>query len=172
MGDPRGTAVVADTLGEQRRREIVEEMGVFWEQNGSPRMQGRIVGYLMLSDAPSVSTAELMSALQASAGSISTSTRLLVEQGFIRRVAAPAERSHYFRAEEDVWGAFLAGERGYLHSRKRFAEEVVRELGDADTPSRRRMSNMRDYMAWLADHHRAMLQDWEDFKRDRDAGNA
>ncbi len=53
----------------------------------------------------------------------------------------------------------------------RFADEVVRDFGDEDSPSRRRMTNMRDYMAWLADHHhQAMLRDWEQFKRDRDAG--
>jgi hypothetical protein len=28
---------------------------------------------------------------------------------------------------------------------------------------------MRDYMTWLETYHRKMLEDWEEFKRQRDA---
>lgn len=31
---------------------------------------------------------------------------------------------------------------------------------------------MRDYMTWLVTYHRKMLDDWEQFKRDRDARRA
>jgi hypothetical protein len=31
---------------------------------------------------------------------------------------------------------------------------------------------MRDYMTWLTSYHRKMLDDWEQFKRERDARRA
>ena len=162
----------SERIDDQERAYLVEEMGLIWAELGSPRMEGRIVGYLMFSNAPHVSTAELSEALHASAGSISTTTRRLVEVGFVKRVAIPGERSYYFKAEDDVWGAFLAGERKYLHRRVQFAAAALESLGKEDEIPRRRLANMRDYMTWLETYHRKMLDDWEEFKRQRDEGGA
>ncbi len=160
----------ARQLTEQARLEIVDEMGVMWEELGEPRIDGRVVGYLMLSNSASVSSAELITALQSSAATISTASRRLADVGFIKRVTAAGQRGHHYRVEEDVWGAFLAGERKYLDRRARFAEQVIEVLGPDDRSPRRRLENMRDYMTWLTTYHRKMLADWEQFKLERDSG--
>ncbi len=149
-------------------RPFVSEMGSLWEELGMPHIEGRIVGYLMLTNAPVTSSAELITELQASAATISTSTRRLAEIGFIRKVKQPGTRGNFFRVEDDVWGAFLAGERKYLAHRATFAERIIAQLADDDTSPRRRLENMRDYMSWLSGYHRKMLADWEQFKLERD----
>lgn len=159
-------------LAADERSRLIEEMGLIWEELGSPRMEGRIVGYLMFSNAPQVSSAELASELRASAGSVSMATRRLVEIGFIRRVAIPGDRSRYFCAEEDVWGAFLAGERRHLLRRATYAQAAFEALGPGDEAPRTRLANMHSYMVWLMGYHRKMLQDWEQFKREQDATRA
>ena len=95
-------------------------------------MQGRVLGYLMLSNAPHVSSAELAEALHASTGSISTATKVLVDEGFIKRVGIAGQRSFFFKAEDDVWGAFLATEARYLRRRQLFAERALEALGSED----------------------------------------
>lgn len=157
-------------MAEDVRDQTVEEMGSMWEELGMPRIGGRIVGYLMLSNAASVSSAELAEALRTSPATISVSTRRLAEVGFIRKVTAEGKRGHRFRVDDDMWGAFLAGERKYLDKRTQFAEHVLELLGPDDDVPRQRVKNMRDYMRWLKAYHRKMLADWEQFKRDRDAG--
>ena len=47
-------------MRDETRREIVDDMGTLWEQLGMPRSEGRIVGCLMLSNAPAMSSADLM----------------------------------------------------------------------------------------------------------------
>ena len=131
-------------LTDEERAELVEEFGLIWEELGMMRMVGRVTGYLMLSNAPYVSTAELREALQASAGSISTTTRRLKEFGFIRQVAVAGERSHFFRADDDVWGAFLAAEPPALRRARELAERVLGRLGEGDDSPRTRFENMRD----------------------------
>jgi DNA-binding transcriptional regulator GbsR (MarR family) len=168
----RSKRAVRAHLSEESRREFVDEMGVMWYEMGEPPIEGRIVGYLMLSDAPQVSSAELIEVLQTSAATVSTTTRRLAEVGFIRRVSVPGQRGNHFRVEDDVWGAFLAGERKYLDRRARFAEHLLTQLGSDDATLRRRVENMRDYMTWLTSYHRKMLDDWEQFKRERDARRA
>lgn len=159
--------VPPDVLDEDRRMDLVEELGVIWAVRGSP-MEGRVLGYLMLSNAPKVSSSELSQALRASTGSISTATRVLLADGFIKRVSVAGERTYYFAVEDDIWGAFLAGERPHLARRERFAEKALVLLGAGDEVPRRRLAYMRDYMSWLATYHRKMLADWEQHKRDRD----
>jgi DNA-binding transcriptional regulator GbsR (MarR family) len=156
-------------LPDDERAHFVEEMGLIWEELGSARMDGRIVGYLMFSNEPYVSSSQLSTALNASAGSISTATRRLVDVGFIKRVAVSGERSHYFRAEDDVWGAFLAGERRYLRRRAAFASEALTSLQAGDEAPKRRLANMRDYMTWLEQAHHKLLEDWEEYKRERNS---
>jgi len=58
-------------------KRFVEEVGIFFEQSSLPRMAGRILGWLMISNPPHQTTGELTQALLASKGSISTMTRLL-----------------------------------------------------------------------------------------------
>ena len=51
------------SIDEESRASLVEEMGLVWAELGEPRMQGRVLGYLMLSNAPYVSSAELAEGL-------------------------------------------------------------------------------------------------------------
>jgi hypothetical protein len=151
-------------LSEEARSNLVEEMGLVWTELGSPRMQGRVLGYLMLSNAPYVSSAELAEALHASTGSISTATKILVDEGFIKRVGIAGQRSFFFKAEDDVWGAFLATEARYLRRRQLFAERALQALGTGDDRPRTRFLNMRDYHKWLAEHRHETHEGWARYK--------
>ncbi|MDO7882298.1 GbsR/MarR family transcriptional regulator [Salinibacterium soli] len=164
--DAAATAEVVDEK-EAARRAFAEDFGLFWEAAGSPRMEGRILGYLLIMDAPYISSADLASVLNASAGSVSTTTRRLVEGGWVRRHAIPGDRSHYFRMENDVWGGWLAGERRFLEKQRDLMERGL-ELGFTDGDARQRLINGRDYMTWVISYHRKMLVDWEAAKAERD----
>lgn len=146
------------------RESFVEEVGLVWEAAGSSRMDGRIIAYLLITDVPYVSSAELARALQVSAGSVSLATRRLVEAGFIRRHAVPGERSHYFRVDDDVWGSFLAGERRYLDRQEQLAEQAIALLGPDEEAPRRRLVNMRDYMRWVRNSHHDLLAQWRNYR--------
>ena len=146
------------------RSNLVEEMGLVWTELGEPRMQGRVLGYLMLSNAPYVSSAELAEALHASTGSISAATKVLVDEGFIKRVGIAGQRSFFFKAEDDVWGAFLATEARYLRRRQLFAERALEALGPEDDRPRTRFLNMRDYHEWLAEHRHETHAAWARYK--------
>lgn len=144
-----------------RRQEFIESFGVLRELAGAPRMEGRVLAYLMTSSKPYVSSAELAGALKASAGSISGTTRRLIETGFIARHAIPGDRSHYFTVDDDIWGTFLAGERRYLDRQRAMFSDLLADVPASLTGPRRRLRNARNYMEWLATYHRKMLSDWK-----------
>jgi len=79
------------------KKRFVEDFGAIIERQGMPRMAGRIMGWLLISDKPYQTANDLMEALRASKASISTSTQLLIRLGFIERTSLLGERRDYFR---------------------------------------------------------------------------
>ena len=75
----------------------VEEWGLLFEQSGLPRMAGRVLGWLLVCDPPEQTAAQVVEALSASKGSISTTLRLLERFGLVEPVGRPGERRTYFR---------------------------------------------------------------------------
>ena len=74
-------------MDQVRVERFVEELGVLLElEAGAPRMVGRVLGWLLVCEPPEQSAAELAERLQASRGSISAATRLLLRMGMIERV--------------------------------------------------------------------------------------
>lgn len=83
--------------------DYVEYVGRFWEEFGQPRTAGRILGWLMICEPPEQSSSDLVEALRVSAGSVSTTTRQLIQLGIADRVTYPGDRASYFRLHEHVW---------------------------------------------------------------------
>jgi hypothetical protein len=83
---------------------FVEELGMQFElEAGAPRMVGRVLGWLLVCEPPEQSAAELAEFLQASKGSISTATRVLLRMGLIERARVRGERFDRFRALPEAW---------------------------------------------------------------------
>ncbi len=141
--------------------EWIEQFASTWDNANSSRMEGRVVGLLMIIDRPYLSSQQIATLLQASAGAVSTATRHLVEIGFILRHSIPGDRNHYFRAEDDIWGSWLASERTYLPRLQRVIDSGLMAVSETDPGPRRRLLNARNYFEWLAGYHRQMLADWE-----------
>lgn len=84
-------------------RHFIEDIGLFFEQMGMPRMAGRMLGYLLISDPEAQSVTDITQALQTSKSSISIMARLLVENGLIERVASPMPWWDYYRFKPGGW---------------------------------------------------------------------
>lgn len=155
---------------EEYRRQFAEEISLIWEMTGTSRMDGRVLGYLMIMDQPYISSADLAEALSASTGAVSMATRRLIDTNYIRRHSVPGDRSHYFKAEEDPWGSFLANERRYFDRHIASIDSALSWLGPDEAEARIRLTNGRDYLEWIQEYHHKMLADWREHKRARDAG--
>lgn len=88
---------------DQKLREWVEEVSMLLEQDGLPRMAGRIFGWLVVCDPPEQSLEDLAAAVQGSKASMSTMTRLLVRSGLVEKVRPPGARRTSFRVEPGRW---------------------------------------------------------------------
>jgi DNA-binding transcriptional regulator GbsR (MarR family) len=127
---------------------FVEELGILLElEAGTPRMVGRTLGWLLVCDPPEQSAAELAQTLQASKGSISTATRVLLRMGLVERLRLRGERFDRFRVQPDSWEEFFWRDEQFKTPRRvlRVGLEAL-----ADEPPKRsaRLQELDGIYAW------------------------
>lgn len=133
-----------DALSER----FVEELGVMLElEAGTPRMVGRVLGWLLVCDPPEQSAAEIAERLQASKGSISTATRVLLRLGFIERARIRGERFDRFRARPEAWDQFFWRQEQFEGPRRVLALGLE-ALSDEPSGRRRRLEELDHLYAW------------------------
>jgi DNA-binding transcriptional ArsR family regulator len=128
--------------------KFVEELGILLElEAGTPRMVGRTLGWLLVCDPPEQSAAELAEMLQASKGSISTATRVLLRMGLVERLRLRGERFDRFRVQPEAWDEFFWRDEQFKTPRR-----VLRLGLDAlidEPPTRRaRLEELDAIYAW------------------------
>lgn len=131
-------------------RSFVEDVGVVFEKTGLPRMAGRMFGWLLISDPPYQSPAELADVLMASKGSISTTVRLLAQVGLIERHIIPGERHDHFRVSEDALQKTIRhGIEDEIKMFRHLAENGLKLMKDEPSVRKEWLEQMRDRYAFL-----------------------
>ncbi len=145
-----------------KNKQFAEEVGIVFEQTGMPRMAGRILGWLLISDPPHQSTEQITKAVIASKGSISTMTRLLIQIGLIERLSLPGVRCDYFRLRSDAWQHMIG--RGLTEEIKmvrQLADRGLELLGDKTPVTKNWLEEMRDVYTFLEHEFPTRLERWE-----------
>lgn len=91
----------------QELTAFVEQMGLLWENEGFPRIAGRIFGLLAANPEP-FSLDEMAAALAVSKASISTDARRLERIGLLLRIAHAGDRRDYYALAADAPARMLA----------------------------------------------------------------
>jgi DNA-binding transcriptional regulator GbsR (MarR family) len=149
---------------EQRQFEekhFIEDVGLFFEEGGHPRMAGRILGCLLISDPPYLSTTELAEILQASKGSLSTMTRFLLQMGLIERVGLPGKRCDYFRIKSSAWTQLVRQTVFELSALRQLAERGSELMEGQDSELKERLQEARDLFSYLEREYPLLIERWE-----------
>ena len=132
---------------------------------GLPRMTGCVFAWLLVCEPPEQTAAQLAEALDASKGSISGATRMLVGLGMIDRLHVRGERADRFRLRPDVWDNQIQ-DPGSDHARALVAQGLEALAGELAT-RRERLEEMDALYAWYQSRMPALLDEWREVKRKR-----
>jgi DNA-binding transcriptional regulator GbsR (MarR family) len=146
---------------DEDRERYVEDFGVLVGEFGLPRMVGRVLGTLLVSDPPERSAEELAEALRASRGSISSATRTLVQLGLVERYAKPGERRDYFRLKPGAWDEIMHRELEALSTFRQIAERGLLLMRSSSPQAKRGLEEMHDLYAFWERELPAILKRWE-----------
>jgi DNA-binding transcriptional regulator GbsR (MarR family) len=127
------------TVSETAQRQFAEELALVYEHIGLPRMAGRILGWLLICVPAEQSAGSLARALNASKGSISSMTRLLIQVGCIQKTSLPGRRGDFFRIETGAPWKVMKERVQLLDTLARKASRALELLSDASPEERRRL---------------------------------
>jgi DNA-binding transcriptional regulator GbsR (MarR family) len=139
-------------------KHFVEDISLYFEQMGLPRMAGRVLGVLLISDPPAQSLTDLCALLNASKSAVSTTTRLLIEMDLIERVPSPVPRQVYFQFRPGGWVVFVRQRLRLWASLHQIAEEGLRLLQDKDLALRDRLQEAHDMFSLIEEELPALLE--------------
>jgi DNA-binding transcriptional regulator GbsR (MarR family) len=140
------------------QQHFIEDMSLYFEQMGLPRMAGRVLGVLLICDPPAQSLTDLCEILQASKSSISTTTRLLTEMGLIERTPSPVPRQVYFQFKPGGWVVFIRQRLKLWASLHDIAEEGLELLHDQDPELRSRLQEAHDMFSVIEEELPTLLE--------------
>src|SRR5580765_7313619 len=151
--------------------EFIEGMGLYFAQFDLPRIFGRIVGLLMVSEQP-MPHDEIARQLSISRGSVSTNIRLALTLGMAERVAVPGDRRDFYRQTGDAWGQGLEGKAAQLAPLERMGQHALRTLPDDHPTARARIEEMLDFCAFFEEECNGLLARWEARRAAREPSSA
>ncbi len=129
---------------------FIERVGLAIEQQGQPRIAGRILGRLLVCDPPYQSFDELVSALGASKGSISNMTRLLIHVGLVEKHSLPGDRRTYFRISPGAWQRVFRKQFEHARRLSDLAAEGLNMLENDSGKPDDRLREMHDFYEFVA----------------------
>ncbi len=150
----------------QLELQFAEDMGQFFETGGLARMAGRVWAMLLVMNEPHLSALELQEALGASAGSISTATRSLLQLGLIERVNVRGERRDYFAPRRGAVANILRIRLERLVAVEDLLTEALNEFDDREHAVPH-LQEVHDIYHWYA---RELPKLHERFLADQKAG--
>ena len=149
------------------QQQFVEEVGMYFERIGLTRMEGRIIGWLLICEPRQQSMGDLVAALGASKSSVSVALRTLVTLYLVERVSIPGDRRDYYKVSADMWNRSFHARLNQLTELRQLAERGIDLLADETPERRRRLELMRDHNAYMEQEFPKLLEGWEAIKKAR-----
>lgn len=146
--------------------DFVDEVAALFAQEGMPLIAGRVIGWLLISDPPEQSAADLASVLEVSRSSISSSVRLLTPSGLVESVRKRGDRQEYLRISPDGWSRMLASRYAKTAAFRQVIERGLGVLDDSSASGRsERLEHVADLYRFLEEELPAMWRRWEQRKK-------
>ena len=142
-------------------RQFIESSAELMEEHGFPRMAGRVIGSLLIHDPPYMSHEDLAELPQASKGSISMSTQLLMRLNYVERFSLPGERRSYYRLRQNLWHDFLTDIAQHVQRERSVVLQGLAVLKNEPIEIKRRLIEMLVISDFMREEWPGLLDRWE-----------
>jgi hypothetical protein len=140
-------------------RQYAEDAALILESMGMPRSSGKLLAWLLVCDPPQQSGTDLADALDLSAGSVSSGTRMLENARLIRRVAVPGKRGKVYEMAADAMTRAVQDDRVRLM--RELMDRGLAVVGGEGSPRAARLRRTRDFYAFFEREVPALIERFE-----------
>lgn len=137
-----------------------EEIGLVFDSLHLPRMAGRVLGAILLGPGDGLTASELAETLQASKGSISNMTQLLIHYRFIERTVRAGDRRDRFVVKSGAWARMILWRVELLQRLQELAAAGMELLGPEGNPEP--LEEVRDMYAFLERELPLLFDRWDE----------
>ena len=145
----------------EAHRRFVEETGDMMEEHGLSHMAGRVFGALQVCVPPYMSMDELAEELQASKGSISMATRMLLRVGVIEKLSLTGHRRHYYRVRPGIWMSLFAQRAEHLQQHRELASLGLAALEAEPIETKERLLEMIVFFDFVEEEMPRIVDRWK-----------
>lgn len=142
------------------QQEAAEQLALLLTDHGLQRMTARVLATLLFIEQPTMTMAELGDRLQASSGAISGAIKMLTAVGLVERAAVPASRRDHYRLRDDAWAVLYTNQNAVIAAMQAAADSGIAATRKGSL-ARRRLTQMRDFYAFLLGEIPAVLDRWQ-----------
>lgn len=143
------------------REQFIEGMGQITEDEGFPRIAGRVFGLLLLAS-EEMNLDEIAGSLSVSRASVSTDARRLSDCGILERVTRKGDRRDYYQVRPDHF-SYLLEQRLAVLQRMTGVLSLGLELEGLPQPVANRLENSSKMVKWFLAR---AVQDLIDFRKE------
>lgn len=140
-------------------QDVAEQLALTLTSLGLQRMTARVLAALLFTEQPTMTMGELSEKLQASAGAISGALKMLTSVSLAERVPVPASRRDHYRLRDDAWAVLFTNQNVTIAAMQNAAETGIAATG-ADSLAHQRLTQMRDFYAFLLAEIPTLLDRW------------
>jgi hypothetical protein len=138
---------------------FVDEIGLVFDSMHLPRMAGRVLGAILLGPADGPTAGDLAETLQASKGSISNMTLLLIHYRCVVSTGRAGDRRDRFVIKSGAWARMMLWRLELLQRLQELAGDGLALLGPQGNPEP--LQEVRDMYAFLERELPKLFDRWE-----------
>jgi DNA-binding transcriptional regulator GbsR (MarR family) len=136
----------------KKQKELIEEIGRYFDKEGFQPIAGRVLGLLMVMDKEQYTFDEITEELQISKSSASNVLRNLEIRGDIEYVTLPGDRKRYFQLKTREAFNLLEGYRTKSLKAIKLFSYIIELKADKDSKNAIFMKQMMDMLNYLVEN--------------------
>lgn len=147
------------------KEAYIEDVGLFYEKYGLPKMAGRILGCLMVFDWKHYTFNYIQDQLKASKGSISSDLNLLLRHGMIEKKMITCDRKSYYRIAINSLEKLLDAKIESITAYKELLQQGVSLNSDQNVEKVMKIQEIIDYYEFLEMELPLLRLKWHQLKK-------
>lgn len=149
---------------DEKTSRFVERFAAELTEAGVPRMASRVFACLLVSEAGSLTSAELSERLRISPAAVSGAVRYLAQVRLVSRERQPGSRRECYRLLSDTWYEAIGQRDAYVRRWLETFREGAQEFSP-DTPAGRRIAETLEFLGFMEAELQGMMERWKERRK-------
>ncbi|PHR14268.1 MAG: hypothetical protein COA41_17825 [Sphingopyxis sp.] len=143
----------------QSEKDFIEQRGLMSEEDGQPRILGRIWALLMVVGAP-IGAGGISELLEVSRGSVSTNLKLLDMMEILKKSTQSGSRETFYEIKEQPYSSLV---RGYIKRMSSNLEMMEKTISKIENPeAKRRLKDLATFYRLAEENNQQLLKKLEE----------